>query len=193
MRHMSVRDATLALGISMSTVFSIIWVVAVAIDGTWAFGVQMVSDLGVSATDAHYVFGWGSIVSGTLGSLCAITLYIGGGDRVTKGASMLLFMAGAMLVLVGTFNEHTAPHAPAAISLFVMVWLAMVALAFRDLLGGNLPLGVANASMAVFVAATLVALPMPLFEALAIICFLAWVPIVSAASYLGLPGYSCVT
>jgi len=182
--------AALALGVSMSLVFSVAWIAAVAVDGTWTFGADMVSDLGVSETHAHYFFGWGSIVAGALGSLCAVCLYMGHEGRVGRAAFVLLFLSGLMLVLVGAFNEDTAPHTPAAVALFVMMWAAMIVLGLRDLRSGDAIEGSGHVTMAAFLFFAFLLNPLPLSEALAVICLLVWVPLVSYYAYSGVPGYS---
>lgn len=181
--------AALVFGVSMSVVFSISWIVAVVIDGTWVFGKNMVSNLGVSVTDAHYVFGWGSIISGILGSLCALSLYKGHDGKAGKAAFLMFFVAGPMLVIVGVFNEHTAPHTPAAIALFVLTWLAMLVLGVRDMRIGNGIEGAVNLGMTTFVVFALMLNPLPTAEALVIIALLIWVPFIAHSAYRGQPGY----
>ncbi len=169
--------------------FSATWIIAVIIDGAWEFGVNMISDLGVSATNAHYVFGWGSIASGILAALTGYALSSLRGSTADKAPFFLLMFAGMMLMLVGIFPEGTAFHFPAALSLFIAVWISTVLLAVRDLRAGECLYGSINTVLALLNVILLVAVSLALYEALGVIMFLLWTSMLAHGALTGARGY----
>lgn len=169
--------------------FTVTWIAAVLIDGKWEFGVNMISDLGVSATNAHYVFGWGAIVTGVLAASTGYVMSSMRGSLLDKAPFLLLVFAGVMLVLVGVFPEETAPHFPAAVSLFVAVWISMILLAVRDLRAGERLCGSVNAALAALNVILIIAVPIALYEALGAIIFMLWALMLAYAVSVGKEGY----
>lgn len=182
------RTAVLS-GIALVACFTATWAIAAVLDGGWVFGVNMISDLGVSTSFAHYVFGWGAILTGIFAALAGFAMSAMREGAVGKAPFLLLVFAGVMLMLVGIFNEHTAPHLPSAVALFVAVWISMIILAVRDLLGGERLFGCLNAAFAVLNLILFVLTPLPLFEALGVIIFMLWTLMLSYAILKGTDGY----
>lgn len=176
-------------GIALVICFTFVWVAAVAIDGGWVFGVNMISDLGVSSSFAHYVFGWGAIATGILVISTGLAMSSMREDAVGKTPFLLLVLAGAMLMLVGIFNEHTAPHLPSAVALFVAVWISMIILAARDLLRGERLFGSVNAVFALLNLFLFISTPLAFFEAMGVILFMLWALMLSYAVLTGAEGY----
>lgn len=179
----------LIFGLLMAVTFSLIWVIGAAADGNWVFGADMISDLGVSETYAHYVFGWGGIISGFFGFMCFLFMTRSSEEKYGKIAFSVMCLAAVMLMFVGIFNEHTPYHTPSAISLFILTWISMVILSFRDFFRGSKFMAIVNAVPAVYIPVSLALMPMPLFEALGVICLLIWVAVLSVASYRRAKGY----
>lgn len=176
-------------GIALVICFTFVWVAAVAIDGGWVFGVNMISDLGVSSSFAHYVFGWGAIATGILVISTGLAMSSMREDAVGKTPFLLLVLAGAMLMLVGIFNEHTAPHLPSAVALFVAVWISMIILAARDLLRGERLFGSVNAVFALLNLFLFISTPLAFFEAMGVFLFMLWALMLSYAVLTGAEGY----
>lgn len=173
-------------GIAAVLCFSAAWVSAVAVDGNWPFGVEMVSRLGISNTPARHIFNAGAMVSGILAAAFAYLL--------VKSTSLsphflLLMVAGIALFFVGVFDMNHFFHNIAAISLFVIVWISMLFLVFRDMRSGNPLNGYVNAICAATIAMLLVLTPLPFFEAIAIIIMMAWMSWVAVLSLKGEKGY----
>lgn len=183
------RVYVLFFGLLMAITFATIWTAGALTDGKWVFGVNMISDLGVSETIAHYIFGWGCIITGFSGSICFLLMSRCTDEKFGRIIFYVMSVAAVMLVFVGIFNEHTPYHTPPAVALFVLAWIAMIASTIRDFFVGDRLMCVVNGIFAVFVPISLALMPLPLFEAVAVICLLIWVPILSFAAYRGVKGY----
>lgn len=113
------RIAVAWLGLIAVAAFTIAWIVAAAIDSsTWEFGVNAISDLGASDSDARYYMTIGCLVTGFMLAgfgVCtatASTRYKNGTGYSVGG--LLLLLAGIFLILngvissdVGNGNAHT--------------------------------------------------------------------------------------
>ena len=106
------------LGLLSVLVFSVSWIVGVILDGTWAYGINYLSDLGVSPV-------FGARVAFTVGCIAAGVGFIAYSYSVMKTCPrplvkltyLLSIVCGICLIGVGTFNEGTLLHYPFALTL----------------------------------------------------------------------------
>ena len=106
------------LGLLSVIVFSVSWITGVVLDGTWAYGINYLSDLGVSPV-------FGARVAFTVGCISAGIGFVAYGYSVMKTCPrflvkltyLLSIVCGICLIGVGTFNEGTLLHYPFALTL----------------------------------------------------------------------------
>jgi hypothetical membrane protein len=116
-------------GILAIAVFTISWICAVALDPSWVFGKNTLSDLGVSNTDAKYFFNYGCCM------LTAIFLAIFGfastiysKNKCTSAGGIFLVIGAVFLFLVGIVTENVGngdPHNHVALTMGFFVLIAM--------------------------------------------------------------------
>ena len=95
-------EKTAAIGLVGIIIFSICWICAVILDGTWVFGENMVSDLGVSDTDAKYFFNYGCIAAGIIIYVYGILTAYFNKLTLDRVCYVLIAIAGMFLIGVGT-------------------------------------------------------------------------------------------
>lgn len=109
---------TAYLGILSVLLFSVSWIVGVILDGSWAYGVNYLSDLGVSSV-------LGARVAFTIGCVSAGIGFTAYGYSVVRSCTrplvkltyLLCMLCGICLAGVGLFNEMTLFHYPFALTL----------------------------------------------------------------------------
>lgn len=120
-------EKTAAIGLVGIIIFSICWICAVILDGTWVFGENMVSDLGVSDTDAKYFFNYGCIAAGIIIYVYGILTAYFNKLTLDRVCYVLIAIAGMFLIGVGTFTEDLGwPHNLCAYSLFIAVFISAI-------------------------------------------------------------------
>jgi len=127
------KDRSIAfawVGMIGVAVFIIAWICAAAIDTTWQFGTNTLSELGISSTDASYYFNYGCRVTGILIAIFAIgrTAYAKNAGHDVGG--ILLFFGGAALALVGVYTMNDGEmHKYVALAAAWLIYLAMISIA----------------------------------------------------------------
>ena len=171
------------LGLFSVLVFAISWIVAVTLDGSWAYGVNMVSDLGVSASLGARIAFFIGCVAGGLG-------FMGYGYSVMKSCSrplvkltyLLCMLSGFCLIGVGLFNETTVFHYPFALSLGGFAIAAIIISIADDLLQHKNESALKTMLISLVFIISLVG-TRPFAEATAIIALLTWI-FVKCASFI---------
>ncbi|MDR1404175.1 MAG: DUF998 domain-containing protein [Candidatus Methanoplasma sp.] len=125
-------------GIIAVATFIISWICAASIDTAWEFGVNVLSEFGISDTDARFYFNYGCIIAG------ALVIVFGFGHIATaKNAGhtvggAFLAAGGIMLLLIGliTMDSHD-PHYFVAVSAALFVFCSVVAVAAGNWAAGQ--------------------------------------------------------
>jgi Predicted membrane protein len=121
------------LGILGIVTFVISWICAIAMDPSWTFAENTLSEFGISDTDARYFFNYGCcIISGALIALFGFGNIICAKNSGYQAGGVLLMIAGAMLALVGLVtmdvgNGNLHNYVAGTMALFLL--LSMIALA----------------------------------------------------------------
>ena len=107
--------------------FTMCWVLGAVFDPDWVYGANMVSDLGVSEDPVvSSLFMIGCIGGGVLFSLFGIFAWKSV-NKIPEGLPYILCIpAGICLVMIGIFDENTAPHVPFAYALMVLALVAIL-------------------------------------------------------------------
>ncbi|MCL1811493.1 MAG: DUF998 domain-containing protein [Methanomassiliicoccaceae archaeon] len=116
------------LGVTGVAVFVFSWLCAASADSAWQFGVNTLSELGVSDTDASCYFNLGccavtGILIAALG--CGRTIYSKNAGHIACG--VLLAFGGILLVLVGVFTMDTDEHKVIAVSAALFLFMGIIA------------------------------------------------------------------
>ena len=165
-------------GISGAFLFSVVWILAVSADTTWTFGINTLSDLGVSSVAiAADLFNFGCISTGLL--MMVFGLGKTRSPYPHDSASGVLFMiAGLFLALVGVFpSDNRDIHLFVAYTFFTVATIAIVVSVVGDGKYGR------NISAAMGGCIVLIGIASAFFqtieglEAICVMCFLAWVVI----------------
>lgn len=179
MQLTSNKEKTAVIGLLGIAVFSICWVCAVILDGTWVFGINMVSDLGTSDTNAQYFFNYGCAAAGMIIYIYGIlTAYF---NRLTlDGVSYILIaLAGMFLIGVGAFTEDLGwPHNLCAYSLFIAVAVSAILRLVLDMFYKDVISAAVTAVLVAAVVIIAVTQTFPFLEAFAIIVILIWIALV---------------
>lgn len=164
-------------------VFAICWISAVLIDGTWVFGVNTMSELGISDTFAKYLFLIGCVAAG----LCMISY---GAQMALKTDVMLsrvffhIFqIAGFSLAGVGIFTMDTSLHGFFTILFFTLICIIMIFHAIYTVLQKNYPLSLISIGIIVSGAVLIVLTPIAFIEPIFVILFMIWVIIIDSLKY----------
>ncbi|MDR0509330.1 MAG: DUF998 domain-containing protein [Candidatus Methanoplasma sp.] len=111
-------------------VFIIAWMCADAIDTAWQFGVNTLSEFGVSDTDARLYFNYGCCwAAGLLMAVFGIGRALNGKNEGHIIGGVLLFLSGIALVLIGFFTlDDDAAHKFIAVSAALFLFMSMIAI-----------------------------------------------------------------
>jgi len=121
------------LGILGIVTFVISWICAIAMDPSWTFAENTLSEFGISDTDAQYFFNYGCcLISGALIVLFGFGNVIGAKNSGYQAGGILIMIAGALLALVGIVtmdvgNGNLHDYVAGTMALFLL--LSIIALA----------------------------------------------------------------
>ena len=110
--------------------FITVWLCAENADAAWQFGVNTLSEFGISDTDAKLYFNFGCMITGILVAVFGVgrTLYAKNAGHIAGG--VFLFFGGIALALVGFFTMDDGNiHNFVAIAAALFIFLAMIAVA----------------------------------------------------------------
>lgn len=172
-------EKTAAIGLVGIIIFSICWICAVILDGTWVFGENMVSDLGVSDTDAKYFFNYGCIAAGIIIYVYGILTAYFNKLTLDRVCYVLIAIAGMFLIGVGTFTEDLGwPHNLCAYSLFIAVFISAILRIILDLINRDRVFAAVTSVLIISTIIVAVTQTFPFLEAFAIIIILIWITLV---------------
>ena len=107
--------------------FTACWLCGALFDPNWSYGMNMVSDLGVSEDPVvSMLFLTGCVGGGALFTVFGILAWKSV-NKIPEGIPYILCIpAGICLMLIGIFTEGTAPHNPSAYALMILALVAIV-------------------------------------------------------------------
>lgn len=170
------------IGFIGAVVFSLMWTLAVLVDGSWVFGEETLSELGGDRPGRIY-FNSGVIITGIMGLIFAIGLYVLMDGKFLGRIGAVVAMMGAIaLIGVGIFPITTgAYHTFFSYAFFGIILVSLLLLAYpiwkEERLGplaGLLTISALAVSLAFLFTSSI-----PLTEAIAVICLLIWMVVIS--------------
>lgn len=172
-------EKTAVIGLIGIIIFSICWICAVILDGTWVFGENMLSDLGVSDTDAKYFFNYGCIAAGIIIYVYGILTAYFNKSTLDRICYVLIAIAGMFLIGVGTFTEDLGwPHNLCAYSLFIAVFISAILKIILDLINRDRVFAAVTSVLIISTIIVAATQTFPFLEAFAIIIILIWITLV---------------
>ena len=162
--------------------FSVMWMVAIFVDGNWILGKETLSELGGNRPGALF-FNSGVITEGFLCLFYGLGLLHAIRKGILQRAGIaILLIASFALIMVGVFPITTGfAHGIASYSFFGMSLLAILILVYplwkEDRFGPNV--GIVTLGSAIVSLAFLFATTVPLAEVVAVICLLIWSSLIS--------------
>lgn len=113
--------------------FSIIWIGSAALDPTWVFAEDTISEFGISGTLAEPLFNYGCILTGAIIVLYGIGLALANNNKPYKTGGVFLVLAGIFLAAVGLVPMDLGePHVFIAITMGIFLVCAMCSLSVQD-------------------------------------------------------------
>ncbi|MCL2509884.1 MAG: DUF998 domain-containing protein [Methanomassiliicoccaceae archaeon] len=118
------------VGMIVVAVFVFAWLCAEAIDTQWQFGINKLSELGISSTDASYYFNYGCRIAGILLAIFGIGRAVFGKNAGHYVGGALIFLSGVAFALVGVYTMNDGDiHKYVAIAAAAFLFLAMISMA----------------------------------------------------------------
>ena len=178
-------------GITGTMAFGLLWTAAVIADGSWAFGEDTLSELGRMDGGGRDIFNSAVILASILWMIFTLGLYSILQRRwSTRVGGALFFISAFSLLGIGIFPiDSGTPHTVASWSFFIGALVSLLILALpvsqTECFGrlGLVPTLVAPLISLSFLIWTTV----PLAEAVAVMCLMAWAVIMSALILLHVP------
>ena len=168
--------AIAALTFIMPIFFAVMWVSSAAVDGSWTFGVNSLSDMGISDNAVSaFLFNFGCIVTGISGIVIGLGLFAYG-KRTVRVSGILYIVSMFFLALVGVFTLDNYPmHSFVASSFGLTMYISIIVSSVSDWrLSWYLYFDVVFITTTSIIVATQ---PFPMWEALLTIASMIWIAI----------------
>ncbi len=163
-------------GVVGAAFFAVVWTAAVIVDGHWTFGEETLSALGGDRPGAA-IFNAGVIIEGLLGLLFSVGFYRLNDGLMHRTGATVLALSTLALIAVGIFPVTAgAVHDIASYAFFGLALLALLLLILplkNQEYFGNIGAGL-TAALVIVSLSFLFTSPIPLTEAVAVICLLLW-------------------
>lgn len=170
-------------GFACSIIFIVLWIVSAAVSGTWQFGHNSLSDLGVCGVSVSEVlFNYGCVLTGFLGILMGFGIFSNetGWMRLCGIATLV---SGTILTLIGVINESYGIHMIISGAYGVSAAICMALSGFGDFAAGRRRYMLVSLVLLLICGAMNVTQNFETFEAVAISCILTWILVQSWKYY----------
>ena len=118
--------------IAASIVFPIMWIVSATTDGSWTFGVNSLSDMGISDNAfSAFMFNSGCMITGLFGMAVGLAAFVYGKKTIRYG-SLLYMFSMLSLFFVGVFTLRTDMHYVVATLFFVVCGISIIVISVSD-------------------------------------------------------------
>ena len=162
------------LTVIMPIFFATMWILSATIDGKWTFGVNSLSDMGISENAVSaFLFNFGCIVAGLGGFVISLATFAYG-KRTLRFGNLIAAASFIFLSFVGIFTlNNFQAHSFVASTFGVLLFISIVVSSISDYkvswyLYFDIP-------FIVTVAAVVLTQPFPLWEAITVIGSLIWI------------------
>ena len=155
--------------------FTVMWIMSAAIDGSWQFGVNSLSDMGISQNAiSAFLFNSGCIITGIFGMFVGFGMFLYGKRTLTVGG--IVYIIGMFfLSLVGVFTLHQSMHYVVSTAFGLITALAVAISSLSDWkVSWYLYADIILAAVAIVAVATQ---PFEMWESITTITSLIWISI----------------
>jgi len=164
-------------GLIGAIIFSLFWLTAVYVDGHWILGKETLSELG-GDRPGRLFFNSGVIIEGILSLVFSSGVYrLMKGHKAGRVGTTIMFLGAISLIGVGVFPIDTGtPHTIFSYTFFGLMLLALSILIrplYRHPVFGKAGSFITLSAVTISLA-FLFTSPVPLTEAVAVICLLIW-------------------
>ena len=98
------------LAFAMPLFFAVMWILSATIDGEWTFGVNSLSDMGISDDPlSAFLFNFGCIATGFFGMIIGLGMFAYG-KRTVRAGGILYTISTFFLALIGVFTLPQTMH-----------------------------------------------------------------------------------
>ncbi len=164
--------------------FAFCWIVGVILDDSWTFGVNTMSELGISDTFAKYLFLAGCVVTGLCISVYGYIENRETGISLKDYAFYVLILSGILLIGVGVFTmDYGIIHNIFAWLFFGSLYIVMILYTIYSVKIKNY--GVAILTFVILITGVLLIIltPLAFIESVFVILFMAWMIIIDISKY----------
>lgn len=121
------------LAVVVPLLFIVLWILSATIDGSWQFGVNSLSDMGISDNAVSaFLFNFGCMITGILGMIFGAGM-IAYGKRTLKVGGVMYIIGMVFLSLVGVFTlDNYDMHRFVATTFSAVSGLAIVVCSVSD-------------------------------------------------------------
>jgi hypothetical membrane protein len=168
-----IPSVILFVGIAL---FALCWIGAVLLDPSWTFGVDTMSELGISETNARYLFLIGCAGTGictcAYGALMTYSLK----PLLLRSVFAILSVSGIFLIGIGFFTMDTNLHVVFTVAFFISIALCMVNYTiYAAFAEENYLLAIYTAVLIATNILLLLLTPLAFVEPVAVILFMVWI------------------
>ena len=113
--------------------FVVLWILSASIDGSWRFGVNSLSDMGISDNAVSaFLFNFGCMITGILGMIVGFGMIMYG-RRTLKAGGAIYIVGMLFLSLVGVFTlDNYSKHYFVASTFSIVSGLGVLVSSFSD-------------------------------------------------------------
>lgn len=164
-------------GILAAIVFTIMWFKAMDVNTAWEYGVNSLSDMGVSSDElAANLFNYGCMVTGILGIIFALGK-VAFEKNENRASGFLLFAACVFLFGIGIFTSDFGNgnlHYLIALLFFLFLYAAIIVAMIGNAKEGNVLTAAFTGGLVVIAIAMVFLSEFETYEVVAVACGLLW-------------------
>ncbi len=159
-------------------IFAVFWLVAIAVDGHWVFGVNTLSDLGADRPGRLW-FNSGVIIAGIMLAIYSFGLHhVLVKGQLSSGGSLLMLLSSIALIGIGIFPETSGTiHLYLSWAFFTLAMIGLLVLArpvFRSAALGQISKAMTLITPLGSIAILLLVMSVPFAEAISVILLMIW-------------------
>lgn len=164
--------------------FACCWIAGVILDGSWTFGVNTMSELGISDTFAKYLFLAGCVVTGLCISVYGYIESRETGTTLKEYAFYILILSSILLIGVGIFTmDYGIVHNIFAWLFFGSLYVFMIIYMIYFVIKRYYSVAILTFAILITGVLLIILTPLAFIESVFVILFMAWMIIIDISKY----------